>query len=702
MSMPDNLTESENYLIAQVAKGEFANYATGDAENDKPANGANWGPERTIRAEVIRDLCLPASKYPVHPNGIMLNGARIEGELELDWLNIAFPLMLHSCHFQKIITLLGADIKLLSLHGSYLAKGMWADDLTIKGGIILSEGFTAIGEVRLAGANIGGQLLCKGGKFDNLGGFALNAEGIKVKGNVFFSDGFTAKGEVRLAMAQIGGHLDCSKGNFENPQGRALTADGIMVRGVVSLNEGFTAKGEVRLPGADIGGALDCSGGTFDNPGAYTINAEGFMVKGSVYLRGGFKAKGEVRLVDADIGRQLECTGGIFENPEGFALNADGLTTTSAVFLNNGFTSKGEVRLLGADIGLSLDCTKGHFENPQGRALSADGIIVRGVVFLKDGFTAKGEVRLLGADIGGALDCAGGAFDNPDGDALSADGFTVKGNVRLSSGFSATGAVRLLGVDIGSQLVCTGGTFDNPMGDALVLQNARVNATAFFTKYTIHGGLDLRNATIGELHDDEKSWTQQDKLFLDGFTYRAIIGASPVDAKVRLDWLALQPVKKESYGFRPQPYEQLVKVLRAMGHERDARTIAIAKQKEMRNTLGPLARAWSWILRLSTGYGYETWRAFIGMALMVLIGTGVFWFAGNGDMQSTTEGTHVPDFNAFIYSVDAFLPIVDLHQETYWLPQSQTYMGYLWFHISIGWILTTIAVAAFTGLFKDE
>jgi hypothetical protein len=77
-----------------------------------------------------------------------------------------------------------------------------------------------------------------------------------------------------------------------------------------------------------------------------------------------------------------------------------------------------------------------------------------------------------------------------------------------------------------------------------------------------------------------------------------------------------------------------------------------------------------------------------------------------------------PMFNAPMYSLDAFLPIIDLHQESKWLPNAnkgkeiplfflkarsgQLLLWYFWVHILAGWILTTLWVAGFTGLVRNQ
>ena len=71
-----------------------------------------------------------------------------------------------------------------------------------------------------------------------------------------------------------------------------------------------------------------------------------------------------------------------------------------------------------------------------------------------------------------------------------------------------------------------------------------------------------------------------------------------------------------------------------------------------------------------------------------------------------------PNFNPVVYSLDMFVPLVDLRQATYWLPSA--YEGekekmpievrllrfYMWFHILAGWVLTSLLVVGLSGLVK--
>ncbi len=273
---------------------------------------------------------------------------------------------------------------------------------------------------------------------------------------------------------------------------------------------------------------------------------------------------------------------------------------------------------------------------------------------------AKG-VRILGAKIVGPLDLEGAKVPHPlalincfieelvtlrDADALSisldgsrvagikADRLHTRGSVLLRDGFHAKGEVNLSGAKIRGTLECSGGTFD-ASGVALNLEGVVAAGLLLrWLKAPPVGIVDLAYANVGTLTDDQKSWPKNGKLYLDGFVYGRLAGDAPwrahdwkddrgVPRKGRLHWLSLQPK------FRPQPYEQLIKVLKEMGHEQDAREVAIAKQQQLREHggLSRLSRAKNLFLDKTIKYGYESWRAFILLFVVWFFGTGMFCMA---------------------------------------------------------------------------
>lgn len=543
---------------------------------------------------------------------------------------------------------------------------------------------------------------------------SINAERAKIKGSVFLSNGFCSEGEVQFLGARIGSNFDCGAGRFRNPGGKALRADRIRIRGSLFLRNAFVAEGEVRLLGAEVGGNFECNDGSFSNPGGSAISGDRMSVQGSVFLRDGFIAEGEVRLLGAQVNGNLECNGGKFKNPGASALNADRISVKGNVLLHNGFVAEGGVDLPGAQIGNNLACDAGILKNSGGTALNADSVNVRGFVFFRAGFSADGEVNLLSAQIGDNLECDAGTFRNSGGIALNADRVGVQGDVLLRDGFIAEGEVRLADSVVRGTIVWTG--VRNP--DRL--------------------SLNLSNASAGAICDDKSCWPGPGKLNLDGFIYNHITSGL-TDTKNRLAWLKLQQP------FTPQPYRQLAKVMHNAGVDRGARRVLFAMEdhlwKEERTLAATLFR---WPLSLVVGYGYYPIRALAGLAILVLVGCGVFAAARlAGAMVPRDEAayaqfkatghapSHYEPLEPFVYSLENSLPLVKLGQTDRWGPDpapnshppssttpETTNAGYPGttslftsprflfafqrLQVLFGWILATLFVAGVTGIVQKN
>lgn len=468
------------------------------------------------------------------------------------------------------------------------------------------------------------------------------------------------------------------------------------------------------------------------------ISGDGLTVAGSLYLRDGFTSKGGVRFLGATISSNFECSAARFENDAGAALNADGLDVKGSVFLRK-CTAKGEVRFIGATVGGDFACSEATFGQDKddapntndpaitAYALSADGLEVEGSVFLRK-CIARGEVRFLDATVGGTFDCLEATFENDKGIALYGDGLDVKGSVFLA-GCTARGEVRFIRATMRGDFVCLGATFINPDGDALALERTKISQTIHLTfAEPPTGGVNLTHASSGQLVDTRDAWPAAGDLILDGFEYGAFAGDAPAGWEDRLRWLKLQGETHLKADFRPQPWEQVVAVLRRMGHDADARKIAIAKQDALLKS-GLRSRWWSrlWhgFLGETIKYGYESWRALIWMAVIILIGTVIFRDADRADLivpakervyldhrYEATQGKWLPpeypSFAPLVFAADVFVPILDLHQETHWRPAtSKGVWGwavtiFMWFYILLGWVFTTLAVAGLTGLVRQR
>jgi hypothetical protein len=348
------LGHAEVKLLEAALRGEMAwcgpSERYDDPAND-PATADTWGPEREIRADLIRWLCIDREATArIDPRGVRMHAAKVVGPLDLSFADVPFPLGFIRCRLTDDADLSCARIPALNLGGTW-TQSITAEGIIVQGDVFLRKGFSAAGGVRLLGAQIGGVFACSGGTFNNPGEDALSADGVNVQGAVFLSEGFNVEGAVRLPGAQIGGVLVCSGGTFKNLGKDALTADGVNVKGDVFLREGFSAEGEVWLPGAQVGGQLDCSGGRFKNSGGEALIADSIKVKGTVFLNEGFSAEGKVRLLGAQVEGDLYCNGGTFKD-----LNAEAATIRGALWWQEVEAGKGtKLNLINATAGAVAD-----------------------------------------------------------------------------------------------------------------------------------------------------------------------------------------------------------------------------------------------------------------------------------------------------------------------------------------------------------
>lgn len=168
-----------------------------------------------------------------------------------------------------------------------------ADRAEVADYVGLNQKFTAKGAVNLVDARIGGTLFATGAAIENPGGYALNEAGANITGDVRLDNddaldrNFAAKGIVNLRDAEIGRDLTCTGGSFDNPGDGGLEACYVKVRGNVLLDKGFRATGSVCLAGAAISGNLDCRGGKFHEGRASNSSAIDLVeasITGTLYL----------------------------------------------------------------------------------------------------------------------------------------------------------------------------------------------------------------------------------------------------------------------------------------------------------------------------------------------------------------------------------------------------------------------------------
>lgn len=433
------------------------------------------------------------------------------------------------------------------------------------------------------------------------------------------------------------------------------------------------------------------------------------------------------------------------------------------------FKCKGPIDVSQAHIGAELSLLGAEIGGEGPVALDANGARIGSSLVLRK-LRSHGLLDLTRIAIEGNLHAQGATLDHPGTDkiVLIARGASVGGDVFLRQGITALGGIDLTRIDVKGGVLCDGAALDTAGGTALSLNQARVGAALQLSQATeedrrhakLRGHLDLRGAVVNELRDDGSMWPdgRTGNLKLDGFVYARIGGRTSVsDARSRVRWMKLQRKKDLRQDFKAQPWEQLIKTLKAMGHDNDARAIAIAKARALHRsgTLSWRQWLWSWFSGVTLGYGYEPMRAVWLSVLVWLIGWAVFSSAVRQGIMAPSEATALtsmayverrelpPDYPSLLpglYSLDVFLPVVDLHQERFWLPTrkpnpSQTailappklgtdtqladILAYSNAHLDavltqerietwhtlqiiLGWILTSLAILGFTGLLRQS
>lgn len=433
-------------------------------------------------------------------------------------------------------------------------------------------------------------------------------------------------------------------------------------------------------------------------------------------------------------------------------LDAEGVIVKGDVFIRR-LISNGEVLFTGAEIGGQLSCTGARLNCQEGEALNAEGAMIRGGVFLRE-LKSHGVVSFAAAEIGGQFSCKDAELTGVNGVALNLHTAAVKGNVFLRE-MKSMGEVSFCGAKIDGQLLFIGAQLNGGKRDALSGQRMVVKGGLFLRGLnSVVGSVDLTAAQLGDLVDDEKSWSLCTDLRLVGLSYENLAG--PLDLVFRKRWL----IKGARFGgdFHPQPYQQLAKFYRETGHRYEAREILVAKEIQQRkaareairngksrtdsyfapHVLIAFHRIWDRTTRLIAGYGYKPWLSLWwlgGMVAIIMIAAQATWNAGDfapnsavvltsSDWKSIADGpsgnpaadwtaSNAPGkdyetFYAFAYALDVVVPVLDLGQTDAWAPSpARGDWGYRMFYLQkmfivLGWVVTAIAAAAISGMIRRD
>ena len=366
----------------------------------------------------------------------------------------------------------------------------------------------------------------------------------------------------------------------------------------------------------------------------------------------------------------------------------------------------GRLDLMGATTSYALVCENCWFEQPL-RFVEATTRTVRIVASRMPGMNcarmrAEGLFNLYGSVIDGVLRLdqarvTGEVFlmashiGQGTGEAIAGRGLVVDGDMQCTDGFIARGVINLQGARITGRLSFQGAVLEAPDSDlhdgsALNLSSLQAAELDLRAAKQIVGGVRLSNARVGTLDDNPAVWPRH--LWLHGFTYDYIQKrhSNRVPVTERLEWL-----RRDTLGYRPQPYEQLAEFYRRTGHDDDARRVLLAKQRDRRSTLQTPRRLIGLLLDWTVGYGYRPWLAAFWLAALLAGGTAVF----ATHRPHAIHGGAMPPFSPLVYTLDLLVPFgaFGLRGAFAWTGPVQ-WLAYAL--IPCGWILASAVIAGIT------
>ncbi|MFF5210025.1 hypothetical protein [Streptosporangium sp. NPDC000396] len=597
---------------------------------------------QVIRAPVVRHLLLtPPAPADGQTLQLRIRGAYIDGALDLVGGDVSVPISFEACVFDTAPCLDNAKLSRIGFNDCAL-PAFFATGATTEGDVEL-RACRVYGAVDLVGARIGAELVLSHTRISPGGHIAIDAENAIISGGIS-ARGLRCEGCCYLNNARVEGiFLDEAQIVGKNAfiQAPQMTVGG----GGFYARNGFRAEGMVNLAGSTIAGPIALENATLSCPGERAFIGVGLRLAGDISDSAGLVVKGAFDLRGAEISGALGLDGATFTDP-----SPEGAVRLSRTVIRGGVTAR-RARLTGL-IDLSLSQVTGGVVLAEAEIGGTD--------------EAPGSVTVAGAAISGDLDMRKATLTG----LLDVSSAVLQGNVELAD---AT-----LGQENGISFRAGG------------LVARRLN----FSPSLPSGRIELGHAAVEVFADDPASWPEEPgRVVLDQFTYQSLAGTMSV--KDRVKWLAGGTPNAE-----PGPYNQLAGCYRAAGLEREASRVLREKLRRTARVRGRMWRLWGLVQDLTLGYGYQPWRAVVGVAGLLIAGTVYFSTVTCGTGSAQTDGLcpikadEHPTWDPFLYSLDLLIPLVSLGHDTAWDPTGPSKVIAMVL-IASGWVLaTTVAAAA--------
>ncbi|MCI5138384.1 MAG: hypothetical protein D3922_08200 [Candidatus Electrothrix sp. AR1] len=525
-------------------------------------------------------------------------------------------------------------------------------------------------------------------------------------GNITGID-FKSAGSISLLDARIKGILNWQHGTeICYKEGVAFQADRIRSRGIY-LRNGFKTDGEISILGAIIDGSLICTGGKF-----FDISAQNISVNGDVLLDAQssnpdnyFQSVGKVVLSSSKINGSLKCSGGEFVDIDAENISVEGDIELNRVQKRN-FQSTGKILLSNANVNGTLLCIRGIFYNPDDFAIEAEHLIVKNIYLVGSG--VAGHINFYGSKTGGTFRISDMIWR--DSSRLSLDQVSTKTLLEKMNGWPQKNNLSLLGftyefIDSRSEQETSILNVKNALHWIGLVENFHPQPYEQLASVFIKSGLEK------EAHEIQIA---KNKL-LDGKEKRKLVKMLELE-----DEYDACEFSSEIIHTKPQIFKS---------------------HTELWDCIFYLFKRF--FFGAIIGYGYRVKRLLPIFLYLFLSSSCFFYWAGSeshnimtssqktlrssedvysSDLPGTPEWTgkhtegddltlaqiisdNYPHFRPCVYSLDIIIPLVDLGQEEYWMPNHNNDWGkWVYFFVVFlklsGWGISTLLVYAVTGLIR--
>jgi hypothetical protein len=248
------------------------------------------------------------------------------------------------------------------------------------------------------------------------------------------------------------------------------------------------------------------------------------------------------------------------------------------------------------------------------------------------------------------------------------------------------------------------------LGDGLVVDGAGPRCALRLLGAQLGGELQCAGATVTHRSDPAHRW------LVDGLRYRGVPRVDPA-GRHRDAWLELLRAATPAYA--AQPYQQLAAGYRADGHDADVRAVLMRQRRDQLDR-GALTRrgdrAWARVTGALLGYGYQPWRALVGLAAVLAVSVALAVALGAaGGLDRPAEATRPPAavpaprvpctaVQTIAAGLDLGTPFLPAARggscETTTDPAGDVLTATRWVLQLAAWALAALFVAGFTGIVR--